>query len=45
MDSLLFRQTQVLPHPLLGMVAISRLKLGYKIKLSTLAIEVGLSQH
>lgn len=42
---LLFRQTQVLPHPLLGRVAISTLKLGHKIKLGTLAIEVGLSQH
>lgn len=42
---LLFGQTQVLPHPLLGRVATSTLKLGYKIKLDTLAIEVGLSQH
>lgn len=42
---LLFGQTQVLPHPFLGMAAINTLKLEYEIKLSTLAIEVGLSQH
>lgn len=42
---LLFGQTQVLPHQFLGMAAINTLNLEYEIKLSTLAIEVGLSQH